>query len=155
MVRTQTRYRMNAAMRTDLGLLVLRGTGLLLALTFGRQKGVAYLQLIHAGQSLSSSGLAPLIRAMGLPAAGFLGVCAVLNESLGALLIACGFLTRLAAAVGMVGMGVAFYVSVRLGEEPVRAWLYLIVFAGLTVAGPGRFSIDRVLWPDQRRDSSE
>lgn len=147
MVRTQARYRADTTLRADLGLLVLRGAALLLALTFGRQKTLAYWQLIQAGHSLASSGLAPLIRAMGLPAPGFLGVCAVLNESLGALLIAGGFFTRLAAAVGAVGMGVAFYVSVRLGEEPVRALLYLIVFAGLVVAGPGRFSIDRLLWP--------
>jgi uncharacterized membrane protein YphA (DoxX/SURF4 family) len=42
-------------------------------------------------------------------------------------------------------MVVAFYVSLRLGEEPLRAALYFIIFTGLVVAGPGRFSIDHLL----------
>jgi uncharacterized membrane protein YphA (DoxX/SURF4 family) len=117
----------------------------LLALTFGRQKVAGYVELIRTGQPLASSGLAQLIHMMGLPAPGFLGVCAVLNESVGALFIACGFVTRCAAAVGAFGMVVAFYVSLRLGEEPLRAALYFIIFTGLVVAGPGRFSIDHLL----------
>lgn len=130
------------------GLLLLRGAGLLLALTFGRQKIVGYVQLIHAGHSLASSGLAPLIAAVGLPAPGFLGVCAALNESVGAFLVAVGLVTRPAAAIGVLGMAVAMYVSVRLGEDFLRAALYLIIFAGVAVAGPGRLSIDYAL---QRR----
>jgi uncharacterized membrane protein YphA (DoxX/SURF4 family) len=132
--------------REDAALLLLRGAGLMLALTFGRQKVVGYIALIRAGQPLASSGLAPLIAALGLPAPGFLGVCAVLNESIGASLIAFGLLTRVAAAVGAVGMAVAFYVSVRLGEDQFRAALYLIIFAALAIAGPGRFSLDHLLW---------
>jgi putative oxidoreductase len=131
--------------RLDIGLLVLRGSGLFLALTFGRQKFSAYVALIHAGQSLSGTGLASLIRMMGLPAPALLAVCAVLNESVGALFIACGFLTRPAAAIGALGMAVAFYVSMRLGEEPVRAVLYFVIFLGLAITGPGRFSMDYVL----------
>jgi len=102
-------------------------------------------KIIRAGQPLFSSGLAPLIGAMGLPAPGFLAVCAVLNESLGALFIASGLLARLSSAVGAVGMAVAFCVSLRLDEEPLRAALYFIIFAGLAITGPGRFSIDRLL----------
>jgi len=128
--------------RIDAGLLVLRGAGLFLAITFGRQKLLGYIELVRTGQSLSSSGLAPLIRAMGLPAPGFLAICAVLNESIGALFIAGGFLTRLFSAVGALGMAVAFYVSLRLGEEPLRAALYVIIFAGLAVTGPGKYSVD-------------
>jgi putative oxidoreductase len=131
--------------RIDAGLLVLRGASLFLALTFGRQKLLGYIELIRAGQPLASSGLAPLIRAMGLPFPGFLAVCAVLNESVGALFVACGFLTRLAAGVGAVGMAVAFYVSLRLGEEPLRAALYLVIFGVLVLTGPGRYSIDYLL----------
>lgn len=141
----------SAAFSVDLGLLLLRGAALFLALTFGRQKVTTYVELMRVGGPLASSGLTPLIRAMGLPLPGLLGICAVLNESIGAMLIACGFLTRLCAAVGAVGMAVAFYVSLRLGEEPLRAWLYLIVFGTLTVAGPGRFSIDYLMWKQRRR----
>jgi len=136
---------MSSKLQMDICLAVLRGAGLLLALTFGRQKVIAYLDLIRTGQPLASSGLAPLIRAMGLPFPGFLAICAVLNESVGALLIACGIFTRFFAAVGALGMSVAFYVSLRLGEEPLRAWLYLTIFASLAVVGPGRYSIDYVL----------
>jgi putative oxidoreductase len=131
--------------RVDAGLLLLRGAGLLLAVTFGRQKLIGYIELVRAGQPLGSSGLAPLIQSMGIPFPGFLGVCAVLNESLGASLIAVGLLTRWAAAIAAFGMTVAFYVSVRLGEDVLRAALYLIIFTALAVAGPGRFSIDGLL----------
>jgi uncharacterized membrane protein YphA (DoxX/SURF4 family) len=126
----------------DIGLLVLRGAGLLLAFTFGRQKVIGYVQLIRAGDSLASSGLAPLIAAVGLPAPGFLGVCAVLNESVGAFLVGVGLAGRFAAAIGALGMAVALYVSVRLEEDFLRAALYLIIFAALAIAGPGRLSID-------------
>jgi uncharacterized membrane protein YphA (DoxX/SURF4 family) len=131
--------------RIDIGLLVLRSAGFFLAVTFGRQKFLGYAELIRAGQPLASSGLTPLIRMMGLPMPGFLGICAVLNESIGALLIACGFLTRPAAAVAALGMAVAMYVSLRLGEEPLRAMLYSIIFATLVLTGPGRFSMDYLL----------
>ena len=131
--------------RIDIGLLVLRGAGLFLALTFGWQKFSAYVALIHAGQSLSETGLAALIRMMGFPVPALLAVCAVLNESVGAVFIAFGFLTRPAAVVGALGMAIAFYVSIRLGEEPVRAALYFVIFLGLAITGPGRFSIDHVL----------
>ena len=131
--------------RVDAGLLVLRGAALLLALTFGRQKLLGYVGLIQAGRPVLSSGLAPLIRMMGLPFPGLLGICAVLNESVGALFIVCGLLTRLSAGVGAVGMAVAFYISLRLQEDPLRAALYFLIFFGLAVTGPGRFSIDYAL----------
>ena len=135
----------SAERRIDIGLLVMRAAALFLALTFGWQKVSGYIALLRAGQSLSTSGLAPLIRMMGLPAPAFLAVCAVLNESLGALFIACGFLTRLSAAVGALGMATAFYISMRLGEDPLRATLYFVIFFGLTITGPGRISIDHLL----------
>jgi hypothetical protein len=50
----------------DLGLLVFRGAGLLLALTFGVQKVGCYWSALHAGKSFSSIGLAPLIAKIGL-----------------------------------------------------------------------------------------
>lgn len=134
-----------APLHTDLGLLLLRAAGLFLALTFGWQKVSGLLAVLHEGAPLSTSGLAPLIHAMGLPAPALLYVCAVLNESLGALFIAFGFLTRRSAAVGAFGMAVAFCISIRLGEDSLRALLYLIIFLGLAVAGPGRFSVDHAL----------
>jgi putative oxidoreductase len=131
--------------RVDIGLLLLRGAALFLALTFGWQKLSEYIALIRAGQSLSNAGLAPLIRMMGFPAPAFLAICAVLNESVGALFAAAGLLTRLAAAVGALGMAAAFYVSLRLGEDPLRAALYLVIFLGLAITGPGKYSVDCIL----------
>jgi uncharacterized membrane protein YphA (DoxX/SURF4 family) len=89
--------------QTDLGLLILRGAGLLLALTFGVQKIGWYWSPLHAGKSFSSIGLAPL------------------------------------------GMAGALYTSVRLGEDWLRAALYLIIFVTLIFTGPGKFSLDHLL----------
>src|SRR5258708_13852798 len=131
--------------RIDAGLRVLRGAGLFLAFTFGLQKFVGYVTLIRMGGSLSTSGLAPLIRAMGFPFPGFLAVYAVLSESVGALLIGLGLLTRISAVFGALSMAGAFYTSIRLGEEPLRAALYLVIFLALAVTGPGKYSLDFLL----------
>jgi len=90
----------------DLGLLILRGAGLLLALNFGVQKIGWYWSALHAGKPFSSIGLAPLIAKMGFPIPVVLAIWITFNESIGAFLIACGFLTRLLAtslALGMAG----------------------------------------------------
>ena len=51
----------------DLGLLILRAAGFLLAAAFGLQKIGWYWIAFHAGKSLSAIGLAPLITRMGFP----------------------------------------------------------------------------------------
>jgi len=129
----------------DFGLLILRGAGLLLALTFGVQKMGWYWSAVHAGKSLSSAGLAPLIAKMDFPIPFALAVWITFNESIGAFLIGCGFLTRLLAASAALGMAGALYTSVRLGEDWLRAALYLIIFAALVLTGPGKFSGDHFL----------
>lgn len=134
------------------GLLVLRTAGLFLLLTFGWGKFTGYLQIVRAGRPLASSGLAPLIRQMGFPAPGWLGLYAALCESVASLLVAVGLLTRLAALFAALSMAGAFYVSLRLGEEPLRALLYFTIFAALALTGPGRFSLDHVL---RRRNTQE
>jgi hypothetical protein len=70
--------------QTDLGLLILRGAGLLLALTFGVQKIGWYWSALHAGKSFSSMGLAPLIAKMGFPIPVALAIWITFNESIGA-----------------------------------------------------------------------
>src|SRR2546427_13281284 len=129
----------------DLGLLILRGAGPLLALTFGVQKIGSYLSALHAGKSFSSIGLAPLIAKMGFPIPVALAIWITFNESIGAFLIGCGFLTRLLAASLALGMAGALYTSVRLGEDWLRAALYLIVFVALPLIGPGKFSVDHLI----------
>lgn len=133
-----------------LGLLVLRGAGFLLALTFGVQKIGWYWSALHAGKSFQSIGLAPLIAKMGFPVPVALAIWITFNESIGAFLIGCGFLTRLVAASAVLGMAGALYTSVRLGEDWLRAALYLIVFTVLVLTGPGEFSVDHLL---QRKKS--
>jgi uncharacterized membrane protein YphA (DoxX/SURF4 family) len=129
----------------DLGLLVLRGAGFLLALTFGVQKIGWYWSALHAGKPFSSIGLAPLIAKMGFPIPVALAIWVTFNESIGAFLIGCGFLTRLFSASLALGMIGALYVSVRLDEDWLRAALYLIIFTTLILTGAGEFSLDHLL----------
>jgi uncharacterized membrane protein YphA (DoxX/SURF4 family) len=129
----------------DTGLLLLRAAGFLLAFTFGVQKIGWYVTAFHAGKPLSSIGLAPLIAHVGFPLPVVLALWIALNESIGAFLIGIGFLSRFAAVSVALGMIGALYTSVRLGEDWLRAALYLIIFIGLTFTGPGRFSIDHLL----------
>ena len=126
----------------DAGLLILRGAGLFLLLTYGWEKFWGYAQMAREGGPWESSGLAPLIRAMGFPAPVLLGIYATLCESVGAFLIACGFLTRPVAVLAAISMAGAFYTSLRLQEEPLRAALYFFIFAAVALTGPGKFSVD-------------
>jgi len=135
----------------DLGLLAVRTAGFLLLFTFGIQKIGWYISAFHAGKPLSSIGLAPLIAHVGFPFPVILALWITLNESIGSLLVGCGLFTRMAAASAALGMIGALYTSVRLGEDWLRAALYLIIFTGLAIAGPGKFSIDHLL---QRRKIS-
>ena len=97
------------------------------------------------GKPFSSIGLAPLIAKMGFPIPVALAIWITFNESIGAFLIACGFLTRLLAASLALGMAGALYTSVRLEEDWLRAALYLIIFSALILTGPGEFSLDHLL----------
>jgi uncharacterized membrane protein YphA (DoxX/SURF4 family) len=129
----------------DFGLLILREAGPLLALTFGVQKIGWYWSALHAGKSFPSIGLAPLIAKMGFPIPVALAIWITFNESIGAFLIGCGFLTRLLAISLALGMGGALYTSIQLGEDWLRAALYLIIFIALTFTGAGKFSVDHLL----------
>jgi uncharacterized membrane protein YphA (DoxX/SURF4 family) len=129
----------------DFGLLVLRSAGFLLSLTFGVQKIGWYVTAFHSKTPFASVGLAPLIAKMGFPASVILSLWIEFNESIGAFLIGCGLFTRIVAISSALGMAGALYTSVRLGEDWLRAALYLIVFCALSLTGAGRFSIDRLL----------
>ena len=129
----------------DLGLLALRSAGFLLALTFGFQKIGWYLSAFHSDKAFSSVGLAPLIAHVGFPAPAILAVWITFNESIGALLIGCGLFTRITAVSAALGMAGALYTSLHLGEDWLRAALYLIVFIALSLTGAGKLSIDQAL----------
>jgi putative oxidoreductase len=128
--------------QSDVGLLILRAAAFFLAATFGWQKLAGYVILIHSREPLATHFLVPLIGSMGFPLPALLAIYVTLFESVGALLIACGLLTRAAAALAALSMAGAFYTSLQLGEEPLRAALYLIIFAALAITGPGKFSVD-------------
>jgi uncharacterized membrane protein YphA (DoxX/SURF4 family) len=129
----------------DLGLLALRSAGFLLAFTFGFQKIGWYISAFHSGSPFSAVGLAPLIAQMGFPVPVILALWITFNESIGALLIGCGLFTRVVAASAALEMAGALYTSVRLGEDWLRAALYLIIFLVLSLTGAGKFSFGRAL----------
>ena len=134
----------------DAGLLLLRGAGVLLAATFGRQKIAGLAAHLASGAPLGAWGMARFLGSLGFPAPAPLAVGAALNESAAALLVAAGLFTRFFAASLAAGMSVAFFVSMKLGEEPLRAALYAGIFAAVAVAGPGRYSIDGLAAPRER-----
>lgn len=129
----------------DFGLLVLRSAGFLLSLTFGVQKIGWYIGAFHSKTPFASVGLAPLIAKLGFPASLILALWITFNESIGAFLIGCGLFTRVLAISSALGMVGALYTSVQLGEDWLRAALYLIVFIALSLTSAGKFSIDRLL----------
>jgi len=139
--------------QTNLGLLLLRGAGLLLALTFGRQKLGWYLTAWHSGESMRGVGLTPLIGSLGFPAPFLLAIWETFNESIGAFLISVGLLTRVTAASAALGMAGALYASLQLKEDWLRAALYLIIFLALAVGGPGELSFDHLIKARKKRTS--
>lgn len=145
----------SAPARVDAGLLVLRlGAALSLLGCFGITKIGWVIALLRSPAPLSSSGFAQLIRSMGFPAPLFLALCAVLNETVTPLFVASGFFIRVAATIGALGMTGALYTSLRLGEEPVRAALYVVAFATLAFTGAGKYSVDEILESKSASDGS-
>jgi putative oxidoreductase len=79
-------------------------------------------------------------------------ILVMLAEVVGALLLAAGFMTRIAAAVLVIDMFVAF-LMVNQGTpygSGELAFLYLSGFVFLVIAGGGLFSLDTVLFKSNR-----
>lgn len=128
---------------TDAGLLVLRlGAGVSLFLLFGLTKLKAANSFLHTG----GWEFVDFNRKVGLPAPVLVAFLQTLNESVGALLVAAGFLTRYAAGSLALGFVAATYLSIRMGED---AWLialcYVVMFTTLALTGAGKLSIDSLL----------
>src|SRR5438046_1813050 len=137
----------------DAALLVLRaGSGLSLFFIFGMPKIHDALAYFHTGQW----AFVDFNRKVGLPAPVLVAFCQTLNESLGALLIALGLMTRISAGCLAFGFAVAAYCSLKVGEQ---AWLiaayFCLMFLTLLLSGAGRFSVDRILWSDIARKTAE
>ncbi|MCG6928868.1 MAG: DoxX family protein [Acidobacteria bacterium] len=154
---------MNQSLSKDLALLLLRLSGLGLALAHGYGKVLA----LSGGQG---DRFVEGVASLGFPLPGLFAWAAALAEFLGGLCVALGLGTRVAAAFAGFAMFVAAFVRhhafqhllvavgvMRASEETVRSWgnpelalLYLLAFATLVLTGGGRFSLDRVL-PGRRR----
>jgi uncharacterized membrane protein YphA (DoxX/SURF4 family) len=126
--------------KTDAGLLVLRiATGFSLFFLFGLSKVKDASGYLH-------SGAWPFVdfnRKVGLPLPVVAAFLQTLNESLGALLVVCGFFAQWASLSLTLGFAVATACSLKLGEASWFLAVYdTIIFATLTLTGPGRYSLD-------------
>jgi uncharacterized membrane protein YphA (DoxX/SURF4 family) len=133
------------ASRIDTGLLLLRvAAGLSLFILFGLTKLKDAAVFFHAGHSWS---FVDFNRRVGLPIPVIVACYQTLNESLGALLVACGFLTGFAATSVGLGFAAATYFSTKSGEggASMIAAFYCLIFVVLAITGAGKFSIDELL----------
>ncbi len=149
---------MKGSFMTDAALLVLRLSGLGLALAHGWPK----VERLLSGQG------APFIEGvanLGFPYPTVFAWAATLAELVGGFLIALGLLTRVAAGFAAFTMFVAAFLRHRLAQQtlaffgvnpvseealeswgnPERAAVYLLIFIALTLMGGGRFSLDRLV----------
>ncbi|EYF08770.1 DoxX family protein [Chondromyces apiculatus] len=133
----------------SLGLLLMRvGAGMLLV-PHGMHK------LVDGARSMAE-GLA----VRGMPAPFVLAVCATLAESVGGVLIVLGLLTRPAAASACITMLVAWS-TMHLGEAQFLGTgkgtpfeypvLLSVLFLALAVAGPGKYSLDALIFGRRQR----
>jgi putative oxidoreductase len=123
-----------ASTATDLGLLVLRvAAGLGMALGHGIKK------------LPPTEGFVKGVTAMGMP--GFLAWGATLAEFGGGLLLVIGLFTRPSALLWVITMAVAYF-GVHLRDPFAKQELSLIygcIGVLFLLAGPGRFSVDRLI----------
>jgi putative oxidoreductase len=128
-----------------LGLLVMRlGVGLMFLVAHGGPKLLAGPTLWEqVGGAMAIFGITFYPVAWGFLAAA--------SEGIGGLLLAAGFLTRPAALSMLVTMAVAASMHLSKGDGLKGASHAIelgIVFAGLLLTGPGRYSLDR--WLSER-----
>lgn len=139
----------------DLALLLLRLTGLGLALAHGWGK----VERLAAGQGART---VEAIAKLGFPHPELFAWAAGLAEFAGGLCVALGLGTRVAAAFAAFTMGVAAFARHHAHEQllallgvrsasaetleawgdPEKALLYLAVLLAILIAGPGRYALD-------------
>ena len=150
---------MNREWTRDAGLLVLRLSGLGLALAHGWAKVVSLSA--GGGEARFVGG----VEALGFPLPYLFAWAAALAEFAGGILIALGLFTRIAAASAAISMFVASFMRHRFAqqllvwagvldvpEETVAAWgnpelaaVYLAIFLALFLMGGGKFSLERLI----------
>jgi putative oxidoreductase len=67
-------------------------------------------------------------------------------ETVGALLLALGLLTRFGALTLVIDMAVAFFMVHKSLQAGELAFIYLAGYLALLIAGGGKFSLDKVLF---------
>ena len=136
----------SASRAGDVGLLLIRLVGLLLAIGHGMSK------IFGEGRFGPPDQLVAGVEKMGFPMPTAFAWAAALAEFVGGILIALGLLTRPAALALAFNMAVAAFVAhggdplfMGTGAAKEPALLYLIPFAALALTGAGRYSIDRLI----------
>lgn len=148
--------------REDFALLLLRLTGLGLALAHGLSKVAG----LAAGTSQMAEGVAKL----GFPMPYAFAWAAAIAEFAGGILVALGLFTRVSAAFSAFTMFVAAFlrhhafghllVALKLRyvpEETLKAWgnpelalMYLVVLLAIVIMGPGRIALDSMFGRGRR-----
>jgi putative oxidoreductase len=132
----------------DLGLLLLR-----LGVGFGFIYFHGWEKLSEGPERWTAVGGAVAHVGIGFGHTAF-GFLAALSESVGALLIAIGFLFRPVAALLACTMTLAVIQHIATGQgTPAHAFKNAWVFVGLLLVGPGRWSLDA--WIDGWRGGRE
>ena len=143
------RLMLSNAFTVNFGLLIIRlGAGGSMAALHGYGK-------LTAGTD-KWRGLGSTLEPLGVPDTLFLplGFMAMFAEFFGSILVALGFLGRVGAFLLMCTMIVANYRHGFGDDFNELALVYLVVFAGLLITGPGAFSLDRVLF-GRRKPTAE
>lgn len=127
--------------RIDLGILVVRiamGFGFLYWHGWGKITGGAE-RWESLGGSVSRFGIdfAPT----------FWGFMISFDESIGAIMILVGILTVPMSLILAIGMFVAWTGHIASGQgNPGHSFKNMVVLLGLVLTGPGRYSIDALIW---------
>lgn len=67
-------------------------------------------------------------------------------ETVGAVLLALGLVTRFAALTLVIDLGVAFFMVHKTVSSGELAFVYLAGYVALLIAGGGKFSVDKALF---------
>lgn len=85
------------------------------------------------------------VEGIGFPLPAFFALAVALAETLGAVLVAAGLLTRPAALLAAFTMLVAIYRHLSQGQGAELAAFYLIAYGAIALIGPGAYSVDAKL----------
>lgn len=132
----------------DIGLLILRGAGLSVFIKHGLEKLTGYFRMVqHFPDPIHIGAHASLAYALFCD-----GICTVL--------VMLGLFTRPASAFILINLLTAFFfvhhANYLHDGHAEMIVVYIIAFASLLAAGPGRFSLDSKLWKsseEKRRHS--